>query len=493
MLKSGRIPEERQGTIVEMIGKRGTPVDLDFLFDRLLAPDGFSPGTRLKALEALQEAALARGTRPAGELGRLQSLIEQGGQKSEPAARLTAVRIAGLWRAEGTGEALAVLAAAPDTNPTLRAAALDSLASIGGKAGRASIEALVAAGQKPATRALAVAALVKLDIDTAAARAIEVLTAPVKDQDLTPLLAAFLNKQGGADKLASALAARPIPADPAKLALRAVYTLGRSDAALVSALTRAAKIDAEVKPLDRPAMDQALADVATLGDAARGEAVFRRADLSCSKCHALSGAGGGIGPDLSALGSSSPVDYVINSLMLPDQAIKEEFQTLVVQTTDGQVFHGIVADRDDKRIVLKEATGDLRTIPASDIEESKEGGSLMPKGLVNFMTRAEFLDVVRFLSELGKPGPYAIRSSPTVQRWRFLSPVPAELAEAAPDAETFRSQIWDSDPAQWQPAYAKVAGALPLDEVARAAESPVLYLQAEVDVSHADKVNVRLN
>ena len=33
----------------------------------------------------------------------------------------------------------------------------------------------------------------------------------------------------------------------------------------------------------------------------------------------------------------------------------------------------------------------------------------MPKGLANLMTRAEFLDLVRFLSELGKPGPYAIR------------------------------------------------------------------------------------
>jgi putative heme-binding domain-containing protein len=87
--------------------------------------------------------------------------------------------------------------------------------------------------------------------------------------------------------------------------------------------------------------------------------------------------------------------------MLPDQAIKEEFHTLVVQTAEGQVFQGIVADRDDKRIVLKEATGALRTVPAADVEATKEGGSLMPKGLVNFLTRAELVDLVRFLSELG--------------------------------------------------------------------------------------------
>jgi len=74
--------------------------------------------------------------------------------------------------------------------------------------------------------------------------------------------------------------------------------------------------------------------------------VFRRADLNCMSCHAVAGAAGGVGPELSAVGSSSPVDYLINSVMVPDQAIKEEFVTKVVQTADGRVFHGIVADKE---------------------------------------------------------------------------------------------------------------------------------------------------
>ena len=106
--------------------------------------------------------------------------------------------------------------------------------------------------------------------------------------------------------------------------------------------------------------------------------------------------------------------------MNPDQSIKEQYNTLVVLTTDGQVFQGIVADKDDQRIVLKEATGATRVVPANSIEDQKAGGSLMPKGLANLMTRAEFVDLVRFLSELGKPGPYAIRATPAIQRWRVL-------------------------------------------------------------------------
>lgn len=221
--------------------------------------------------------------------------------------------------------------------------------------------------------------------------------------------------------------------------------------------------------------------MASNGDAARGERVFRRPDLNCMKCHAVAGAAGGVGPELSAVGSSSPVDYLINSIMVPDQAIKEEFVTKVVQTADGRVFHGIVADRDDKRLVLREATGELRTIPADEIDATKDGGSLMPKGLVNFVTRAEFVDLLRFLSELGKPGPYAIHTTPTIQRWRLLKPVPSSPEEAL-----------KSDAARWLPAYALVPGTVPLDEFAAQAGSPVLYLRGEVNVTAAGTVGFRL-
>ncbi len=179
--------------------------------------------------------------------------------------------------------------------------------------------------------------------------------------------------------------------------------------------------------------------------------------------------------------------------MLPDQAIKEEFQTLVVLTTEGQIYQGIVADRDNQRIVLKEATGDLRTIPVENIEDQKEGGSLMPKGLPNLMTHDEFVDIVRFLSELGKPGPYAIRTTPTIQRWRVLTAVPEALARKEPSPETFESEILNTDPDRWRPAYAKVSGSLPLANLASLAGGPVLYLQGEIDVTVAGAVAFRLD
>jgi putative heme-binding domain-containing protein len=493
LLKSGRVPEERQGTIVEMIGKRGNAADLSYLYQQALRPDGFPEATRLKALDALAEAALTRRARPEGDPSKLATLIRPQGAKVAPALRLAATRLAGLWKAESLGDALREVAQSPDADPTLRAAALDALASIGGAAGRAGIEALAAPDRPRDVRALAVAALANLDVDAAAERAASVIRDAAPGEDLAPLLAAFLNRQGGADKLAAAIARGKVPADAAKLALRAVYALGHSDATLVAELTRAAGLNAEVKPLDKPELDRLVADVAARGNPERGEDVFRRADLSCTRCHAIAGAGGGVGPDLAAVGASSPVDYLINSVLLPDQAIKEEFHTLVVLTTEGQVYQGIVADRDDKRLVLKEATGERRTIPADQIEEQKEGGSLMPKGLVNLMTRDEFVDLIRFLSELGKPGPYAIRPTPTIQRWRVLKSVPAELSRSIPDPDTFRARVLGADEARWLPAYAKVSGDLPLDDLVVAAGGKVLYLQGEIDVTSAGEVAFRVD
>jgi putative heme-binding domain-containing protein len=432
--------------------------------------------------------------RPAKDLEKLVPLLRSASSRSEPVLEKAAVRLAGLWKLEVAAEPLRALAVSRSANDGLRAEALGALAAIDARLWRSEIEALVGPAQPVGTRILAVASLARLDVDAAAARAAEILSQPAATgRDITPLLAAFLNRQGGADVLAAALGRHAPPADSAKLALRAVYALGRADPALVAALARAAGLSAETKPLTPTELNQLVALVASQGDPARGELIFRRADLNCMSCHALSKAGGEVGPDLSSIGQTSPPDYIINSILNPDQAIKEQYHTLVVQTSEGQVFQGIVTDKDDQRIVLKEATGAPRVVPVASIEDQKPGGSLMPKGLVNLMTRAEFIDLVRFLSELGKPGPYAIRPTPTIQRWKVLKPVSEALSGSIPDKELFRDQVLQSEPSRWVASYGKVAGSLPLEELTVTAGSKVLYLQGEMNVSSAGPICAQLD
>jgi putative heme-binding domain-containing protein len=494
LLKSKRVPEARMGAILDMIGKRGTAGDLEFIFQQAIASDGFPTPIKVKALESLAEAASNRNLRPAKGCDGLVALVSPGQPRLEPSLEKTVVRLAGVWKLESAADPLKSLAASSSTDDVLRALALDALASIGGELGRARIEALCEPAIPLRTRILAVTALARIDVDAAALRAAEILAQPASPGlDLTPLLAAFLHHQRGADILAAAVGRRALPADSAKLALRAVYALGRSDPALVAALSRAAGLSSETKPLTPAELSQLVSDVTSQGDPARGESIFRRADLNCMSCHSLSKAGGEVGPDLSAIGQTSPPDYIINSILDPDQSIKEQYHTLVVLTSEGQVFQGIVADKDDQRIVLKEATGAPRVVPVASIEDQKPGGSLMPKGLANLMTRAEFVDLVRFLAELGKPGPYAIRSTPTIQRWRVLTPVPESLAASLPDKDQFRAHIFESDSGHWLTCYAKVAGSLPLDELTTRVGGKLLYLQGEIQVSSAGPVRIQLD
>ena len=494
LLKSGRVPQDRQGTIVDMIGKRGTAGDLEFIFKQVISPDGFPAPIKKKALEALAEAAANRNLRPARDVDKLTALIQLARSRSDGVLERAAVRLAGVWKLEAAAEALKGLAVSSSADLALRGEVLDALAAIGGRAGRSQIEALAAPAQPIGARIPAVASLAKLDALAAAERAAEILaSAPNPERDLTPLLAAFLTRQGGADVLAAALSRHAPPADSAKMALRTIYALGRADPTLVAALSRAAGLSAETRSLTPAELNQLVALVAAHGDPARGELIFRRADLNCMSCHSLSKAGGEVGPDLSALGQTSPADYIINSILDPDQAIKEQYHTLVVQTSEGQVFQGIVTDKDDQRIVLKDATGSPRVVPVASIEDQKPGGSLMPKGLANLMTHAEFVDLVRFLSELGKPGPYAIRMIPTIQRYKVLKPISLALATSIPDKDLFRDQILNADPSHWATSYAKVAGSLPLDDLTLEAGGKILYIQGEINVSNGGLIRIQLD
>jgi putative heme-binding domain-containing protein len=494
LLKSGRVPEARLSTIIEMIGKRGTASDLTYLYERALSPSELAPLLRAKVLEMLAQAAANRNLRPVRDLDKLVPLLRASSSRSDIGLVMPATRLAGLWKLESAADALAGLAGSPSVNDALRAEAIDALAAIGGTVGRSRIEALVGIDQPVGTRLPAVAALAALDLEAAATKAAEILAQPAPPAgDLTRLIGAFLNRQRGGEALAAALARLAVPADSARLALRAVYALGRPDPALVAALSRAAGISSETKPLSPRELNELVADVSTKGDPTRGEGIFRRTDLNCMSCHSLSKAGGDVGPDLSALGQTSPPDYIINSILDPDQAIKEQYHTLLVLTSVGQVFQGIVTDKDEQRIVLKEATGAPRVVPVAQIEDEKPGGSLMPKGLANLMTRSEFVDLVRFLSELGKPGPFAIPATLAIQRWKVLKPVPESLACSVPDPDLFRDQVLRAGPDHWVSVYAKVAGSMPLDELGSATRREILYLQGEINVTVTGAVRFQVD
>ena len=116
----------------------------------------------------------------------------------------------------------------------------------------------------------------------------------------------------------------------------------------------------------------------------------------------------------------------------------------------------------------------------------------MPQGLTKFLTQDEVIDLAKFISELGKPGPYAMRKIPNIQRWQVMQEPSAELTSEIPHLENIRSLVLDSVPEQWSSAYGQVSGALPLAEL-RLGELPlVLILQGEVQVNEAGSISFQV-
>jgi putative heme-binding domain-containing protein len=487
LLRSGRVPEQRLPTIVKLICERGNAEDLGEVFAQVVSAETWPASLRADTLGWLATAAQERKVIPSGDLSPLAKLLQSPARPIQSQA----VELAGLWKVSSAEGTLVDLARADDVPLPLRQAALVSISRLDQGAAVSLLRSLSTAEHSFALRVVAACVLARLELKEAATLAVSILKDCGPHDDPSAIVDSFLGLKSGSSALAQALRANPPAPDVAKLMLRHMYAIGRTDEDLNHTLSSVAGISQNTSPPTKEEIAGLVTEVARSGDPIRGENVFRRKDLSCLNCHSVSKAGGQIGPDLSAVGASSPAEYVITSVLNPDQAIKEAFTTKVVVTQDGKILQGIVADRTADALVLKDATGKLISIPINDIDEEVEGKSLMPKGLVNLMTHAEFLDLAAFLSQLGKPGRFAVRTGERMQRYRLLMDVPDALLQQVPTLSNYEDLVLQSE--NWAPVYARVNGEVPLGELSARTGQQVLYLRGDVNCSAGGPADIHLD
>jgi putative heme-binding domain-containing protein len=148
------------------------------------------------------------------------------------------------------------------------------------------------------------------------------------------------------------------------------------------------------------------------GDADRGRQLYLDEKVAkCAICHKVGESGGQVGPDLSHIGGKFDRPHLIESLLEPSRQIVENYRTSVLALADGRVETGIIKRESGDSVTLLDVEGKERTIATSDIDERRESFvSLMPVGLVNDLSPAQFTDVVAYLETLrtgGKPTPGA--------------------------------------------------------------------------------------
>ena len=428
-------------------------------------------------LVELIEEFRRRRVRPA-EIENLVELMSNAG----PAYRSAVFATAGAWKLDKYYVLLAKSSTETE-NRLVQAQAIRAIGLYQNEAARNDLSR-IASGNDEVSAVAAIEALAAFAI-VPAAKAVLLMMQRSTMVETSAALAAVLRNKQGAGVLTTLLADVTISADVAKTAVRTAQRATGDNAALIDSLRTAGKIaDSGWKYSEQLVQELATAALNN-GDPHKGQAVFRRSSLQCMLCHAIGGAGGKVGPDLVSIGGSAPVDYLVESLIAPNRKVKENYHSIQILDVDGQVYSGVPVRSSDKSVVIRDAKNELVTILKVDIDLQKEGRSLMPDGAVDALTRQELIDLVAFMSRLGKVGDFEISKNAIARSWQQL--LWTDEAHLRINRTSLDTAASDDTALTWAPFYATVQGDVEIGELAifkpRSNVDNVSFIRTQLDVS----------
>ena len=165
----------------------------------------------------------------------------------------------------------------------------------------------------------------------------------------------------------------------------------------------------------------------------------------------IGGAGGWTGPDLSAVGTTLPLDRIVEEVVWPRRHIKEGYTTTMAVLKDGRVIKGYEEKTraGEGELLLRDlTTGAQHRIRRSDLLAEESAGTAMPDDLTMRLETKELLDLLRFLSVLGAPGDYDVGKRNYIRTWERTTSHPRSAAKPAlpenlgPWERVLQSRLW---------------------------------------------------
>ncbi len=136
-----------------------------------------------------------------------------------------------------------------------------------------------------------------------------------------------------------------------------------------------------------------------------GKQMFQVA--SCLACHKMNGAGVDLGPDLVKLDPKLTNVDVLREILDPSFKINEKYQSFTFETQQGKIITGLVVEETPQMVKVIDnplAKSEPIVLKVSDIaERRKSPSSIMPKGLLDKLTREEILDLMAYVIARGDP------------------------------------------------------------------------------------------
>jgi len=133
---------------------------------------------------------------------------------------------------------------------------------------------------------------------------------------------------------------------------------------------------------------------ATESQPEKGRVLFEQ---KCASCHQLFGKGQKVGPDLTSA-ERQTLPPLVGHIVDPSAHIRPEFRAWILETRDGRVITGLVAEETPVAVTLLDAKGEKQTIGRDRIESFQPSPkSLMPEKILDGLSDQEIIDFFAYL------------------------------------------------------------------------------------------------
>ena len=134
---------------------------------------------------------------------------------------------------------------------------------------------------------------------------------------------------------------------------------------------------------------------------------------------------------MSTIGASAPLDYVVESVLVPAAKVKEGYHGVSYTLTDGGAMTGVPFEENATAVRIRVPGGLELDVPKAKIKSSEIIGSLMPAGLVDALSEEEKINLFAFLGSVGRPGAFDASNGGVARAWRILTKADDALAGRA--------------------------------------------------------------
>lgn len=420
LFKGRSIDKDGSGPWIELLGKAGGVPEITYLFQSLIREGAFTATATVRVANALVEAARVRNLRPEGDLAAIGTFLNA----SDRAVKIAALNLVGEWKLVQFVPNVIEFAGS-EKDGQLRNEAFKALRTIGQQPTVTALRKLFAETKSAEVRR---GALIPLSVHAPgeAIKGIPVVFGEIPSPEVAKQVWRELFQNAAfAGRLAKEFPKDLSPESYAS-ALQTARSMGRGGQALVDVISPlAGQTNA---PRNYTAEINGFLNQIKLGaDPADGEIVYRKS--GCALCHAIGGAGGKLGPDLSSIGASAPLDYIIESVLNPAAKVKEGYHAFAFTMKDGTVENGIPAGETATEIIIRPGPGFEKPLIKANILKRENIGSIMPAGLADGLEGVPKRNLFAFLSEIGRPGPFDASKGNVARLWWFSADKTSALSQ----------------------------------------------------------------